>query len=188
MQNWLFVFIFKIVSFDIIIDTISMSVVCLLLGSNLGDRYAQMEKAEDLLCRTTGKKLTASGYYRSPPWGFASRNDFLNRALLFDTVLSPREVMFNCLETEKKLGRLRNTTGYADRIIDIDILFYDDLIIHEPGITIPHPRLEERRFALAPVAEIAPGWKHPLLGKNAVALLEQCPDHSEVIPWEPDQG
>ena len=165
-----------------------MSVVCLLQGSNLGDRYAQMERAGDMLCRTIGKKLAASGYYRSPPWGFAGRNDFLNRALLFETVLSPHEVLFGCLETERELGRLRNATGYTDRIIDIDILFYDDLIMDETSLTIPHPRLEERRFALVPLVEIAPDWKHPLLGKNAVALLDQCPDRSEVIPWGPDQG
>ncbi|MCL1973934.1 MAG: 2-amino-4-hydroxy-6-hydroxymethyldihydropteridine diphosphokinase [Bacteroidetes bacterium] len=150
-----------------------MPSACLLLGSNLGDREALLARAQRLVRRACGHIVKVSKIYETEPWGFEADTAFLNQALLINTPLTPQILMARCLEVESLLGRVRGegARGYASRYMDIDILFYEELIYRTPALTLPHPRLHLRRFALEPLAEVAPEWKHPKLGLRATDLL-----------------
>ena len=156
--------------------------VVTIFGSNSGDKFQIMENALRLLSEKTGKMVLASSYYETEPWGFESKENFLNRVVVFETLLSPEDFLQSCLDTEKQLGRIRSGTGprYTSRPIDIDLLFYDTRIIHTPDLVIPHPRIAERNFVLTPLAEIMPDFIHPAYGKSIQTLLQECPDKSEV--------
>ena len=132
-----------------------MSSVYLSLGSNLGDKKSNLEKAVSLISKKVGKIVRASSFYQSAPCGFESENDFLNAVILIETSFSPTELLAKTQEIERKMGRkTKSTKTYSDRIIDIDILFYDDLVIDTPELKIPHPLWKERDFVLIPLAEI----------------------------------
>lgn len=162
-----------------------MAKAYLLTGSNLGDRIMLLEEARERLSVLAGDIGKLSSFYESPPWGYKSKSVFMNQALEINTMLSPQELLDTCLKIEEGLGRSRGyTREYADRPIDIDILFYDDLIIHEPRLSIPHPRLEQRRFVLVPLAEIAPDIVHPVHLTTVSELLESCTDPAEVVRSE----
>ena len=150
-----------------------MPSACLLLGSNLGDREALLVRAQRLVGQECGCIVKASKIYETEPWGFEADTAFLNQALLIDTPLSPEILMARCLEVESLLGRVRDSgaRGYTSRYMDIDILFYGNLVYQTPELTLPHPRLHIRRFALEPLAEVAPEWIHPEMGLRAVELL-----------------
>ena len=126
-----------------------------------------------------GNIVSASALYETAAWGNEEQPAFLNQALALDTELNAKQLMRRILKTEKNMGRIREEK-YGPRIIDIDILFYNSAIIREPGLMIPHPELENRRFALVPMHEIAPLVTHPLLKKTIAELLEECPDKLEV--------
>jgi len=133
-----------------------MPTVYLGLGSNLGNKEGNLKKAIVFL-RDLGKVISVSSFYQSKPWGFESENDFLNAAISIETSLSPFELLAGTQEIEKKMGRTSKSNGsYSDRIIDIDILLYDDLALDTPELKIPHPLLQERDFVLIPLAEIRP--------------------------------
>lgn len=157
-----------------------MSIAYLLTGSNLGQRQENLCLALTALDGDAGKVQALSAVYESPPWGFEHPNAFLNQAIRLDTTLSPQELLKVILNTETALGRQRNDHGYAARTIDIDILFYDDLILTDKNLSIPHPRFHERRFALMPMADIAAGLIHPVLKKTVKELLDSCSDHSKL--------
>ncbi|MCL2738843.1 MAG: 2-amino-4-hydroxy-6-hydroxymethyldihydropteridine diphosphokinase [Bacteroidales bacterium] len=148
---------------------------CLLLGSNLGNREALLVRARLLIGQDCGHIAKASKVYETPPWGFEADTAFLNQALLIDTPLSSEALLACCLRIETLLGRIRadGAEGYSSRCIDIDMLFYQDLICKSPELTLPHPHLHLRRFALEPLAEVAPEWKHPVLGLTAAEMLRQ---------------
>ena len=154
--------------------------VFLLIGGNLGDRFALLDQAKMEISEQIGHIIKESSIYESAPWGFESENDFLNQVLIVTTDLKPQEVLKKCLAIENQLGRVRNSDHYTSRTMDIDILFYNDLIINEPDLIIPHPKLHERRFTLEPLNEIAGEFKHPVIKKSIQEISKNCIDKSEV--------
>jgi len=161
---------------------------CFLLGSNLGNRMDYLRRARQAISQQLGSLYRISGVYSSPSWGYKSDRDFLNQAVLIETLLEPAVIMEAIHNIEGRLGRKRSGSGYNDRTIDIDILFYGQEVIDEPGLTIPHPRLHQRRFALLPLGEIASEWEHPILKKQTKEMLAECADDSVVVPWKEIQS
>ena len=132
------------------------------LGSNLGDRNANIEQAIALIHERVGEVVRRSSFIETEPWGFESENKFLNAVILCETELTPRQLLKATQKIERKLGRRKKSTdsrlltpvSYSDRPIDIDILLYDDLTIDEPDLKIPHPLMEQRDFVMIPLREI----------------------------------
>lgn len=159
-----------------------MSDVFLLFGSNLGDRFKIIAEAVDQIQFVVGDIHKASSVYESAPWGFTHENEFLNKVILISTSQTPREILHSVQNIEKSLGRVRNELStYSERTIDIDILFYDDLVMNEEDLKIPHPLLHKRRFTLKPLVEIASTYVHPLFNKTMQQLLEECPDDQDAV-------
>jgi len=145
--------------------------IYLALGTNLGDRMANLRAATAALPPFV-RILACSPVYETEPWGFTNQPAFLNQALAGETALSPTDLLVHLKKLEANLGRTP-TFRYGPRQIDIDILFYDDLIIETPALVLPHPRLHERAFVLAPLVDIAPNLLHPQLGKTMCELLAE---------------
>jgi len=156
-----------------------MNKAYLLTGGNEGDRFLNMQQARTNIEHICGQLLLVSSLYETAPWGNADQADFLNQVLLVETKLSPQELLRSIFFIEEKGGRKR-TVKNAPRTIDIDILFYNHLVLEEPGLTIPHPRIADRRFVLEPLNEISPDYLHPVLGKSIRQLLEECTDELAV--------
>ena len=150
--------------------------VYLALGSNEGDKRQLMEQAIEQLTRFLGAPLRLSSTIETEPVGFSSPNSFLNMVALFSTDIPPMELLDITEEVERRLGRMRKTPKggtYSDRSMDIDILLYGDRSIETERLTIPHPRMHERFFVLAPLAEISPDLLHPILGKSILELKKE---------------
>jgi 2-amino-4-hydroxy-6-hydroxymethyldihydropteridine diphosphokinase len=153
----------------------------ILLGSNTGNSRQLLNKAIAAIEKQAGTVIQRSSVYRTEAWGFHSPDDFLNMVIQIKTRLSPDELLTQLLATEATLGRQRNgTKGYSSRSIDIDILFYDEMILEQNHLTLPHPRLHLRRFTLVPMNEIAPEMTHPVFGKKMHELLDACNDKLAV--------
>lgn len=152
-----------------------MNTSYLLLGSNEGNRLDWFEKAMLQIQQTVGKVVSKSSLYETAAWGLEDQPDFLNMAISIETALSPQELLVAIQQVELNLGRQR-TLKWGQRTLDIDILFYNRDVINDPQLTIPHPLLQERRFALTPLADIAPAFIHPILNKTIAQLLEDCTD------------
>lgn len=149
-----------------------MAIAYLALGTNIGNKRRNMITAAALLAERVGDVLALSGFYETEPWGFQSENTFLNAALQLDTSLSPLELLKATQEIEIEMGRTQKSNGaYHDRIIDIDILLYDNLVLQTPELTLPHPLMHERLFVMEPLAEIAPNVIHPVFKKPVIYLL-----------------
>lgn len=146
-----------------------MAKVYLGLGTNLGDKEKNLRDAVQMIEERVGNVCSLSSFYATAPWGFESENAFLNAAVCVETLLSPRELLTITQQIEREIGRTTKSVNhtYADRLIDIDLLMYDDLIINDPDLVLPHPLMHERRFVMEPLAEIAPGVVHPLLTNKA---------------------
>ena len=161
-----------------------MNTAYLLLGSNMGNKCRMLQEASALVDRLAGKIFQYSSLYESEPWGFESEEWFINQAIAIYTSLSPERLLQTTQAIERTLGRNRQpavgSQQYAARPIDIDILFYNETIIHTPALTIPHPLLHERLFGLRPLAEIAAALVHPELKKTIATLLEECSDKGIV--------
>lgn len=147
------------------------------LGTNLGDKEQNLRDAVQKIEEQIGKVVSLSAFYVTAPWGFSSDNSFLNAAVCVETKLSPLEVLQETQMIEKELGRTQKSVNrmYSDRLIDIDLLLYEDLVlsvISASGVelTLPHPLMTERDFVMKPLAEIAPGLVHPVLGKTMKEL------------------
>ena len=150
----------------------------LALGSNLENRAYFLQKAIFMLHERAGSIQKISPVYEAPAWGFES-DPFLNCCLSLETSLSPQDLLEVVLRIESELGReRRDISGYQSRTIDIDILYYNNLIMDSEALKVPHPQLEQRRFVLKPLADIAPQWYHPVLKKDTRNLLQECKDHS----------
>ncbi|MCL6524118.1 MAG: 2-amino-4-hydroxy-6-hydroxymethyldihydropteridine diphosphokinase [Thermoflavifilum sp.] len=156
-----------------------MSEVILLLGGNLGDRYAYLQQAIVAIRDQIGEILQASSVYETACWGNDDQPDYLNQALRVSTSLSAEEVLNQALDIERQLGRVR-TRIWEPRVIDIDLIFYDDLIYQSARLTLPHPRIAVRRFVLAPLCELIPHYVHPVYQQTVHMLLQQCSDTSAV--------
>ncbi len=147
--------------------------VYLSLGSNLGNREENLEKAMQLLEKRAGKIISRSAFYHTLPWGFESENGFVNNCIALETELQPQTLLEQTKEIEIEVGRTAKSNGsYADRVIDIDILLYDDERIDLPDLKIPHPLMHLRDFVLLPLREIAPDLQHPVFVKTIDELTK----------------
>jgi 2-amino-4-hydroxy-6-hydroxymethyldihydropteridine diphosphokinase len=153
--------------------------VYLSLGSNLGDRELNLRTAISCLSEL-GEVTKISSFYETEPVEFIEQPWFLNCAVELQTSLTPQELLHGLLALERQMGRER-LRPKGPRLIDLDILLFNDLTLHEPGLTIPHPALHERRFVLEPLAEIAPDVNHPVLKKKMHELLAILPANSPIV-------
>lgn len=156
-----------------------MSICYLHLGSNVGEKHTHLSNALLLLELAVGKILKKSRVYETEAWGNKNQDSFLNQAIKIETRFSPEQILVSIHHIEKKLGRKREIK-WGPRIIDIDILFYDDLIVDSEDLVIPHPFINERNFVLEPLAEIAPEFVHPITRKTVKDHFESCLDHKKV--------
>jgi len=149
--------------------------VYLSLGTNLGNKEENLRTAMTLIEEQVGTITSQSALYASAPWGFDSENTFLNNAISVETSLTPEELLSTTQRIEHTLGRTHKSVDgqYSDRLIDIDILLYDDVVMHTPSLTLPHPLMHRRLFVLEPLSEIAPTMIHPLLQKEITTLCNE---------------
>lgn len=159
-----------------------METAYVLFGSNLGDKEVLFAQACLLINNRCGRVVKVSSAYESEPWGFEAEEWFLNRVIVLETELSPEGLLDALLQIEKELGRVRNpeVKGYASRTVDLDILYFGSRVIHTERLTVPHPRLHLRRFALMPMCDVAPLLVHPVLRQTQTELLGLCLDACEV--------
>lgn len=156
----------------------------LLIGGNKGDRIAALAAARENIEAVAGPIRRFSSLYETSPWGKTDQADFLNQALQVETALDAPSLLDILLGIEEKMGRKR-IEKYGARIIDIDILFFNDAILRQPKLEIPHPEIQNRRFALVPMDEIAPFYIHPILGLSVRELLLTCTDPLAVKKFNP---
>jgi len=152
------------------------------LGSNKGDRFKALRSAVNAI-KAFAQVEDASPIYETPPWGFNSKQEFLNAVVKIKTNLDPEKLLDRLLELEKEQGRYReiDMVGYQDRTIDLDILFYGKQIVQQKNLFIPHPRLEKRMFILKPLCDIAPNLYHPVIKRTIKQLLESTNDKTEIV-------
>jgi 2-amino-4-hydroxy-6-hydroxymethyldihydropteridine diphosphokinase len=149
--------------------------VFLLLGTNDGNRMANLNSAKDEIKKSVGLVAEESAIYQTAAWGKTDQPDFYNQVLLLQTTMSPEALLLHLQQIEKKLGRERKEKWGA-RIIDIDILYFGKTVLNTPDLLIPHPAIALRRFTLVPLVEIAPHFVHPVLKKTNLVLLQECVD------------
>ncbi len=156
-----------------------MNLAYLSLGSNEGNRILWLETAIKLISEQCGTLVKRSSVYETKAWGIAEQPDFLNMVVSIETSKAPQALLAAILSIEEAMGRHR-TVKWGPRIIDIDILLYNEEIVDSPDLVIPHPYMQERRFTLIPLVELAPDYVHPKLHKTIGQLLVECPDALEV--------
>ena len=152
--------------------------IYLLLGSNMGDKRQQLTTAIDKIS-IENKIITKSAIYETSAWGNTNQPSFYNQVIRINTSLNPQELLAHLLSIELQMGRIRKEK-WGQRVIDIDIIYYNDQIISSHQLSIPHPEIQNRKFTLIPLVEIAPRFEHPLLKKNQKELLGLCKDTLEV--------
>jgi len=154
----------------------------ILFGSNMGDKDEIFAQACLYINNRCGRVVKTSAAYESEPWGFEAKEWFLNRLIIVETELEPEAMMQQLLGIEAELGRVRHpeVEGYSSRTVDLDILYFGSHIVLTDNLTIPHPRLHLRRFALLPLCELVPQFVHPAFNLTQAELLRRCPDVSVV--------
>ena len=158
-----------------------MHQIYLLAGGNIDNTSDKFKKLFLYLSEHIGTIEFVSHYYTSTAWGYVSEHAFVNVALIVNTTLTPEAALCQCLKIEQLMGRLPHEKNqYADRTMDIDIIFYDDMVINTPHLQVPHPRMHIRNFVLTPLAEICPEKIHPILNQTVSALKKDCPDKAVV--------
>lgn len=161
-----------------------MSKAYLLIGSNLGDRLSNLNKAIDLISQQAGSIITKSSVYETEPWGSEDNKAYLNQVIGLVTPLEPSSLLKQLLNIEGNLGRYRTGVKNEPRTIDIDILFIDDQVIDSIDLEVPHKRLHQRKFVLIPLTELEPLFMHPVLKKTISQLLEECEDTNWVRKFD----
>ncbi|MCT4614408.1 MAG: 2-amino-4-hydroxy-6-hydroxymethyldihydropteridine diphosphokinase [Marinifilaceae bacterium] len=158
-----------------------MAKVFFLLGGNQSDRNGILTQSIAMIDREIGKVCSESSIYETDAWGFDCNDKFLNKVVVINTDFTPHEVLSKAQAIENRLGRIRKKDArYSSRTIDIDILFYDNEIINTKDLQIPHPRIQERNFALIPLLELDRNYLHPTLKKSIEQLLTECKDSLDV--------
>ncbi|TWV98020.1 2-amino-4-hydroxy-6-hydroxymethyldihydropteridine diphosphokinase [Chitinophaga pinensis] len=152
-----------------------MNKAILLIGGNLGDRTGHLREAVEQIDKQVGRVEKQSSLYETAAWGVAGQPDYLNQALLVATEMDARTLLHTVLAIEHTIGRIRRQKWGA-RVIDIDIIFFNDAVINEPDLKIPHPQMQFRQFVLVPLMEILPDWEHPVLHQSVSTLLNNCTD------------
>ena len=156
-----------------------MNEVYLQLGSNIGERLDNLNQSIKIITERIGNVLEKSNVYESTPWGVENQRNFLNQVIFVKSNFDPYTILDLVLQIEKDMGRIR-IEKWGERIIDIDILFIDDLIIESENLCIPHEFIAKRKFVLQPMCEIAPAFIHPKLNKTISQLLQECIDDEKV--------
>lgn len=152
----------------------------LLLGTNIGDKNHNLLQARELIMKRIGQITKPSAIYQTSAWGKEDQDDFLNQVLAVQTNRSPEQLLAECLEIERDLGRVR-FEHWGERLIDIDILYYEDEVITSQRLTVPHPEIQNRKFTLVPLVEIAPEYVHPKMNQTNRELLGLSTDELEVV-------
>ena len=160
-----------------------MKLVYLSLGSNLGDRAAHLQRALDELATAGIEVARVSPFFRTEPLDYRPQPWFLNGVAEIRTELLPLRLLSTLQRIERKMGR-RRTLPKGPRTIDLDILFYDNAVVRTPALTIPHPRIGERKFVLVPLGELAPDLRHPVTRKTVREMLGETPDRSQIARCE----
>ncbi|MFY7991553.1 MAG: 2-amino-4-hydroxy-6-hydroxymethyldihydropteridine diphosphokinase [Fluviicola sp.] len=159
-----------------------MNTAVLSIGSNIGERLQWIRKAYQLLKEAGVHPTSDSSVYESEAWGFKSENSFYNTAIIAETSLSPEELLDQIHRIEHVLGRQRTENGlYSSRNIDIDIIFFNQIVIHNPNLHVPHPLLQDRNFVLAPLNEVIPDFIHPVLNLPIHTLYQQSNDRIKAF-------
>ena len=162
--------------------------VFILQGSNIGNRQETLDKAKIIIDEYIGSIQSESPLYESEPWGFECDTWFLNRVLKVKTSFNPQILLKKILEIEKQLGRVRDVEkkSYSSRSIDLDILYFNQDIVKEKDLEIPHPKIQLRKFTLLPLCDIAPNLLHPVLLQSNIQLLNNCEDKTQVRIFNPE--
>lgn len=163
-----------------------MNVAYLCLGGNIGDREATLSEAVKQIAARAGKMESCSPLYETEAWGVTAQQAYLNQCVCVKTALAPLPLLQCLLNIEQGLGRRRtNSAVYEARTIDIDLLLFNDLVLEDKRLVVPHPRMHLRKFVLAPLNDIASGYLHPVFNKTIFNLLAECSDTLEVRPYTP---
>ena len=155
--------------------------IYILLGSNLGDRLQVLSDTKQLIEKCVGKIVQSSAIYETEPWGVSNQPAFYNQVLQLKTSFDPHTLLLSLQEVEQRIGKIK-LGKWRERLIDIDILYYDQLKLKDENLIIPHPEIQNRRFTLVPICELAPEFKHPVFEKTQKQLLATCPDKLKVWP------
>ncbi len=155
--------------------------IYILLGSNLGDRIQVLQATKKIIQERVGEILQTSAIYETEPWGVSDQPSFYNQVLLIQTYLDPHCLLENLQGVEKDIGKVK-LGKWRERLIDVDILYYHDVILNDEDLTIPHPEIRNRRFTLVPLCEIAADFVNPVFQKTQQEMLHQCGDKLAVWP------